>query len=449
MDETSQPIEVLSGSPGTAPGRWRRRLEDQKLHDAIRSGALKSRATVPSTRDLARQLVISRRVAVDAYEQLAAEGYLAFPARGPPTQWRTQQRCPLRRQWAAARVEPRPRYDSPCQCPRRVSVAAPGLAALAAPRPRRDHRRRPRLWRSGTAWNTLPGGLGGLPRTGTRHRRRARTRRCHVRVARRAWDWSVPLAATGPRTIALDKPSNPDQRVIAVRAGLPAGPARRRRRRTPRRPARTSPSRTRSSSPPPTSTRPAALLSGERRTALIAWLRTHDAIAIEDDYDADYRYDRAAVGALQGLQPQRVVYAGSASKTLAPGAAARLARRATLAARSGRQREAARRPRNGPYRPARFRRLPRRRRTRPAPAPHASQIPHPSTCARRHPRRRGPPRRRRARHPSRAPRHRRTRQLRRPTGDPPRGQAPWRRLGDNRQAPARTSPTPGPPPGCS
>ena len=61
-----------------------------------------------------------------------------------------------------------------------------------------------------------------------------------------------------------------------------------------------------------------ALLSGERRTALIAWLRTHDAIAIEDDYDADYRYDRAAVGALQGLQPDRVVYAGSASKTLAP-----------------------------------------------------------------------------------------------------------------------------------
>ena len=61
-----------------------------------------------------------------------------------------------------------------------------------------------------------------------------------------------------------------------------------------------------------------AVLSGERRTALLAWLRERDAVAIEDDYDAEYRYDRAAVGALQGLDPDRVVYAGSASKTLAP-----------------------------------------------------------------------------------------------------------------------------------
>jgi GntR family transcriptional regulator/MocR family aminotransferase len=60
------------------------------------------------------------------------------------------------------------------------------------------------------------------------------------------------------------------------------------------------------------------VLSSERRTALIAWLRERDAIAIEDDYDAEYRYDRVAVGALQGLAPDHVVYAGSASKTLAP-----------------------------------------------------------------------------------------------------------------------------------
>jgi GntR family transcriptional regulator/MocR family aminotransferase len=60
------------------------------------------------------------------------------------------------------------------------------------------------------------------------------------------------------------------------------------------------------------------VLTGERRTALLAWLRASDAIAIEDDYDAEYRYDRAAIGALQGLDPDRVIYAGSASKTLAP-----------------------------------------------------------------------------------------------------------------------------------
>ncbi len=60
------------------------------------------------------------------------------------------------------------------------------------------------------------------------------------------------------------------------------------------------------------------VLSGERRTALLTWLRANDTIAIEDDYDAEYRYDRAAIGALQGLDPSRVIYSGSASKTLAP-----------------------------------------------------------------------------------------------------------------------------------
>ncbi|MGB0095221.1 MAG: PLP-dependent aminotransferase family protein [Solirubrobacteraceae bacterium] len=59
-------------------------------------------------------------------------------------------------------------------------------------------------------------------------------------------------------------------------------------------------------------------LAAERRTALLAWMRKTGAIAIEDDYDAEYRYDRAAIGALQGLDPDRVIYAGSASKTLAP-----------------------------------------------------------------------------------------------------------------------------------
>jgi GntR family transcriptional regulator/MocR family aminotransferase len=60
------------------------------------------------------------------------------------------------------------------------------------------------------------------------------------------------------------------------------------------------------------------VMTSDRRAALLAWLRDRRALAIEDDYDAEYRYDRAAIGALQGLDPQRVIYAGSASKTLAP-----------------------------------------------------------------------------------------------------------------------------------
>src|SRR5262249_28264289 len=44
----------------------------------------------------------------------------------------------------------------------------------------------------------------------------------------------------------------------------------------------------------------------------------HDALIVEDDYDAEYRYDRAPVGALQGLRPDLVAHVGSVSKTLAP-----------------------------------------------------------------------------------------------------------------------------------
>jgi GntR family transcriptional regulator/MocR family aminotransferase len=60
------------------------------------------------------------------------------------------------------------------------------------------------------------------------------------------------------------------------------------------------------------------VLSGARRAALLSWLRTRGAIVLEDDYDAEFRYDRAPVGALQALEPESVIYAGTASKTLAP-----------------------------------------------------------------------------------------------------------------------------------
>jgi GntR family transcriptional regulator/MocR family aminotransferase len=125
------------------------------------------------------------------------------------------------------------------------------------------------------------------------------------------------LAERGARRLALEHPCDPEYHVIVARAGLEPVPV-------PvdgdglivedlRRagvdavvvtPAHQSPT--------------GAVLSSERRTALLAWLRETGAVAVEDDYDAEYRYDRAAVGALQGLAPEHVVYAGTASKTLAP-----------------------------------------------------------------------------------------------------------------------------------
>jgi GntR family transcriptional regulator/MocR family aminotransferase len=51
----------------------------------------------------------------------------------------------------------------------------------------------------------------------------------------------------------------------------------------------------------------------------VAWARESGSLVIEDDYDGEFRYDRAALGAMQALDPEQVVYAGTASKSLAPG----------------------------------------------------------------------------------------------------------------------------------
>jgi GntR family transcriptional regulator/MocR family aminotransferase len=125
------------------------------------------------------------------------------------------------------------------------------------------------------------------------------------------------LAARGARRIGFENPSHPEQRRIAEKAGLDIVPiavddAGIRLDQLEGAgvdavvltPAHQHPT--------------GAVLTGERRQGLLNWLRQRDAIVIEDDYDAEYRYDRAAVGALQGLEPDRIVYAGSASKTLAP-----------------------------------------------------------------------------------------------------------------------------------
>ncbi len=61
------------------------------------------------------------------------------------------------------------------------------------------------------------------------------------------------------------------------------------------------------------------VLSPQARAAVLGWAQRAGALVLEDDYDAEYRYDRAPIGAMQGLDPNRVAYAGTASKTLAPG----------------------------------------------------------------------------------------------------------------------------------
>jgi GntR family transcriptional regulator/MocR family aminotransferase len=61
------------------------------------------------------------------------------------------------------------------------------------------------------------------------------------------------------------------------------------------------------------------VLSPERRAAAIAWARNGGGFVIEDDYDAELRYDRTPIGALQSLDPDRVAFTGTVTKSLAPG----------------------------------------------------------------------------------------------------------------------------------
>lgn len=59
-------------------------------------------------------------------------------------------------------------------------------------------------------------------------------------------------------------------------------------------------------------------LSPDRRAAVRDWARITGGLILEDDYDGEFRYDRKPVGALQGLDPEHVVYFGTTSKSLAP-----------------------------------------------------------------------------------------------------------------------------------
>lgn len=59
-------------------------------------------------------------------------------------------------------------------------------------------------------------------------------------------------------------------------------------------------------------------LSSERRAAAVDWARRTDAVILEDDYDGEFRYDRKPIGALQSLDPDHVIYLGTASKSVAP-----------------------------------------------------------------------------------------------------------------------------------
>ncbi|HXE43700.1 MAG TPA: PLP-dependent aminotransferase family protein [Conexibacter sp.] len=286
---------------------------ERQLREAIRAGRLAAGERVPATRTLAAELGVSRGVVVEAYAQLAAEGYLVT-RRGAGTVVA-----------AAARPTRPPR---PTPYPRAVPEDFhPGMPDLAS-FPRGAWLRSLRAVLRDAPHQQLgyadPVGTPQLRETLARYLGRARGVAADggrvvvtsgltqgVALACRA------LRARGARRIAVEDPGFMVHRGVVAHCGLEVVPV-------PVDGDGLSTDALDALDADVVLVTPAhqmplgGVLAPARRAELIAWAEARDAYVIEDDYDSEHRYDREPVGALQGLAPERVIYAGCASKVLAP-----------------------------------------------------------------------------------------------------------------------------------
>jgi GntR family transcriptional regulator/MocR family aminotransferase len=306
--------ELLVRLDRERPEPLRAQLE-RELRDAIRSGRLAGGERLPSSRALAAELGISRGLVLECYSQLQAEGFLT--SRGGSA---------TRVAAGAQAAESAPPATAPPPPPLAVDFR-PGVPDLTS-FPRRE-------W----GWalrescrNATPAELGyGDPR-GTDTLREVlagylRRVRGAVADAQRIVICSGfaqginlvlrSLADVGIRQVAIEDPGDNDYHVISQRLGMQAVPVPIDERGIDVDALAATGVRAVILTPThqfPTGT----ALAPERRQALVAWASDCEGTIIEDDYDAEFRYDRDPVGALQGLAPDRVALIGSASKSLAP-----------------------------------------------------------------------------------------------------------------------------------
>ncbi len=293
----------------------RAQLEDQ-FRQAIRSGRLGAGERVPSSRALARALGLSRGLVQDCYAQLQAEGYLV-----------TRGGSATRVASGATRPEPA-RHPSPAARPRLVADFASGVPDLALA-PRQDW-----AWAVREACRTAPnsefdyGDPAGNPRLRDvlaaylRRVRAADTTAGQIVVCSgMAQSLALilrALASRGVTRVGFEDPGQVDAiTATATWAGLEAVAIAVDDRGIDVAALDASGAGAVVLTPAhqwPTG----VVLAPERRLALIDWAASRDAVIIEDDYDAEFRYDRDPVGALQGLAPGRVAALGTVSKSLAP-----------------------------------------------------------------------------------------------------------------------------------
>jgi GntR family transcriptional regulator/MocR family aminotransferase len=311
---TTSATELLVNLRRDDPAPLHAQLE-QELRGAIRSGRLSASSVLPSSRALAGQLGLSRGVVVEAYEQLVAEGYLNSRPGGatavadraveaPSTPASSQALPSIRIQFGYGRPDV-------TQFPRQVWLRSIKRVLNEAPADRfgtLDHRGAPELREA------LAGYLNRVRGTAADQE--------HIVItngfAQAIRLVSLVIKSRGGRRVAVEDPGQHDFRRAATFAGLEPVPI---------------PVDDDGMQPDaldqadvdavyltsahhfPTG----AVLSAARRARLVDWARRSRGLILEDDYDAEFRYDREPIGAVQGLSPQHVIYAGSASKTLAPG----------------------------------------------------------------------------------------------------------------------------------
>jgi len=313
--QTNPAWEVLLDLDVVGTGALHERLK-RALRAAIRTGRLAAGATLPPSRSLAADLGCSRWAVTEAYAQLTAEGYLeARPGSGTRVRWdgRDQaaddgappaSRRPVPMDLAPGlpdlRAFPRARWAAALRAVTTdASVSDLGYADPFGHDELRgvlvDYLQR---GRAATA-----SGSRLLVTTGTSS---AVRRLCQV------------LAADGHRSVAVEDPGWPRLSEAVREAGLepvPVGVDEEGLRvaELDDRPG------TRAVLAAPAHQFPrGVVLSARRRAALLDWAHRVDGLVLEDDYDAEFRYDRSPVSTLQGMDPRRVVLLGSLSKTLSP-----------------------------------------------------------------------------------------------------------------------------------
>jgi GntR family transcriptional regulator/MocR family aminotransferase len=273
------------------------RALETALREAIRSGRLHAGARLPGSRSLAADLGISRGTVVQAYAQLIAEGWLTGTTGsgtrvadlpGPGSAMAGEDPAP-----AAARlaVDLRPGRPDLSSFPRTDWASSVRRALSAAAYEDLDYAEPAGLPVVITAGFTP--GLALLGRV--LHRLGMRTIATEDPGLGRHRD---VLHAAGLATVPLEVgPGGADPDGLA-----PGGPAVRAVVLTP---AHQYPR--------------GVVLGARKRSAFADWARREDGFIVEDDYDGEFRYDQQPVGAMQALAPDRIVFAGSTSKTLAPG----------------------------------------------------------------------------------------------------------------------------------